>query len=532
MKYNKVKKIKQFFDNSLVKFIAYFLGAALMAFAVCYIEFAENPPFLIDAFFRVIDRDALISLFAVGAFTLIFKALSFYVNRRLEESDKTETDHRKIINQYTSHRPKFDGPFSKSGTFLEICEPNIDTSRAFKNPEKNKFSSKYTIWQNDYDAFYNPESKSTLTLSSINLYANDGIHKFKGIKFDDRDVRYSLPQYIHINSHDLLLAHSTTAFKPNETTIRLRDAEFKNNTLVLKTERSTYYEMLMTNRCMDYEHHPHMTLRQIYEYKDRITRLETSKMGNQIGINGIIITKDNYLLIEKRDLSKSTWKDKFSQPISLAMKYLDIKDKKFFTKQGVIKGTYTVANDIFQKIINKTIFNNYGITPEEVEGGFSLINNFTGLARDLLEGGKPNLYFSVRLNITANELKKKMEDMAELITETPQKLKPLDDSKLKSDFYLIHKDLIKIDYGFNMTLKKNQQATISDMGPDWIYINRFRQPRSSAFKCRMQDIKRRLYWITHKDYTKECSEALLVSLAYMQICSQNYENMTVVENEK
>ena len=523
MIYDKIIKIRNFINKSVTKIIFYLTGIVFMIF---YTKVKNGYDTVMITILSIIENDATISVFTVGLFAMGIKYVTHWINSNLEESNKTEADHRKIIKQYNGHDTECKPGFSQTGAYLKIYSPNLDMSRIHKNPVKDKLSKSYENWEKTYSESKFPRCKEeinkenpdgVLCLSSISVFANNINNKPEKIVIFDENKRYSLPQYIHMNAHNLLAAHSTTTFKNNETTIRLRDASFEDNKLNLYTERSTYYEMLMTNRCMDFEHSPHLTLRQVYEFKSRINKLCDSQFSNQIGINGLVITKDGYALIEKRDLSKSTWKNKFSQPISLAMKQESIKE--FLVDDKINTDD---AQDIFLKIISKTLLDNYGLKYAKDGSGdyeFSICSNLIGLARDLLEGGKPNLYFCVVLNMTAQKLKEKMEKYASIADRESSELKPLSDDKLKSDFYLIHRSLIKVDYDYSMALRQQDRATKNDHAgkKSWMYINRIQSPRSSRFKVFKNKLAHSLYWRLNKEYRRECSEALLVCISYMQI---------------
>ncbi len=519
MKYKTIIKIQGFIRKPLVKILFYLTGTILLLFHTKAINGYDT---VLKTILAIIENDTTISVFTVGLFAMGIGYVVHWINSNLEEYEKTEADHRKIIKQYSGHEAECKSGYSNKGAFLKIHAQNLEFSRIHKNPIKKKSSGSYEEWEKAYSNSGFPKVKSdigkenpdgVLPLSSISVFANSPANKPDAVVISDQDTRFSLPHYIHINSHNLLSAHDTTAFKSNETTIRLQNAVLEDNKLKLTTQRTTYYEMLMTNRCMDFEHLPHLTLRQIYEYKNRVTPLDRSQLSNQIGVNGMVFTSDGYALIEKRDLSKSTWKNKFAQPISLAMKLVAIDE--FLVDDKISEDA---AEKIFLKIISKTLKDNYGLRYKADGSGdyeFSLCSNLLGLARDLLEGGKPNFYFYVTLNITAAELKQRMEDYASLSDRTDD-LKPLGDGKLKSDFYLIHKDYLKADYDYSMALNRK-----ADKPEGWMYINRIQYPRSHKLKCKYNKLKHSLYWFFKKDYRRECCEALLVCIAYMQIYNKD-----------
>ncbi len=507
MRQQRIRRIRDFFKNPWVRLAAYLVALFTIVRVLMVLNDTDD---IGEALLSIVNDNSAVSVFAIGIFTLICSSIVRYVNRKLEESEKTEADHRKIVAQYSAHHKGDIFGFTPLGNFLEIYSQNLDTEKKYNNPYRNKYSESHVRWDRDmeYSGFNGDASKACLTLSSVSVFANDPKKPIKGICISDKDVKYTIPHYVHLNAQYLMAAHATTAMKSNETTIRLSDVSYYGHEGVLsfETERSTYYEMLMTNRCMDYQHHPNITLRQLYEYKDHISALSESVFGNQIGINGLVITSDGYLLLEKRDLSKSTWKDKFSQPISLAMKKKDIPAK--YLDNGRMKPEH--AEDIFGSIIEKTLGKNYGIKLGR-DYDFSLSECFMGLARDMLEGGKPNLYFNVTLKIDADTLRRRMEYDASIKHDEGEH-KRITDDKLRSDFYLVHKSRVRIDYYYMLSLRMKDRHKENG----WMHIKRIQSPRSGKLKVLGSRLKRKLFRATHREYSKECGEALLVCIAYMQ----------------
>ena len=101
--------------------------------------------------------------------------------------------------------------------------------------------------------------------------------------------------------------------------------------------------------------------------------------------------------------------------------------------------------------------------------------NFLGLARDLLEGGKPNLYFYVVLKETSDEVLKKLKinssvavskKTSKLICLDPQKepkTKPLKTGKLSSQYFLIDYKDIKIDFNYSLKVLRKKVKILFHM---------------------------------------------------------------------
>ena len=194
------------------------------------------------------------------------------------------------------------------------------------------------------------------------------------------------------------------------------------------------------------------------------SKLPESKLSNQIGINGVIITSDGYLLLEKRDHKKTTWKNKFAQPISLALKATDLN----LSVDDIIT-TNAEGNELLVNVLKKTMKENFGLLDEDFEE-INLQKNFLGMARDLLEGGKPNLYFYVILKEDSDTVlqklqrnasvglvkdkeeskiqKKKVTKLASLEKNHKPKTKPLKTGKLTSQYFLIDYSDIEINVNY------------------------------------------------------------------------------------
>lgn len=351
--------------------------------------------------------DAL-SVFLVPVLSIWITSRVIRSKNRLEEDLKIEPDHHKIICQYNKHSREFidyksspEKAYNKDGVIMSLC--NVTGEGAY-NPVSDVHGEAYFERQREINFYKN----GRLLLPSVNVFAN--IDKAT-IVIEDSKTKYPMPSFLQENASKLLSAHKASNVT-NGKTIRLKDFKYEDSTLTLKTERSDYIQMLMTNRCMDFDIDG-MSVRTLYEHGAKVSPLHDSKLCNQIGINGLVLTNDGYLLIEKRGRKKAVWKNKFAQPISLALKLNDID-----TNDGLIGTTPADAEKCFKKVVSKTLRSNFGLNVCDGNGEgdyeFVLSKNFMGIARDLLEGGKPNLYFYVSINMSAAELKNYLEINSQL----------------------------------------------------------------------------------------------------------------------
>ena len=544
------KKILKFFSKvfarPLVQVGFYFVGIILIfLISGVFDDFKTSLAKIVG----LLSAQETISVFFAGLLSLgiarFLKRCDYY----LEESMKIDDDHHKIIRKYNGHanqKESDENIFDKTGMFMSISHTGYIRKSELKNREKDKFSKSY--WINEKALLQFRQKK--LYTPSVNVFAN--VQGNTKLVFSDSDQHHNLPSFVIEHADELLMAHKNSNTRNNDT-IRLSDFDYEGDTLTLNTQRSTYYHMLITNRCMDFRFANGLTLRNLYEYDNRICPLHKSKFGNQIGINGLILTKDGYVLLEKRDHKKTTWKNKFAQSISLALKENEV----ILNQDGVIGNTYEDAQAVLKRIIQKTVRKNFGLTEQDCRE-FVLEKNFLGLARDLLEGGKPNLYFFVETVYTAKELAdkitktaeyaktvldvekatkqwKKMHAADEMITETESftdKVKEAEDriakgdvisaDKLASDYYLVKFSDIAINYHYVLNLDRRKAIKIARKVYPRVTIG---QHLWEAFKyCMVRTFTPKLQ--------RECGEALLVTISYLELCKDRIDALKSEEGEE
>ena len=313
------KFLKKFFSKDYGKLFFYFFGF-IIVFSL-WVSINSKTDFM-TAFLEVLQGEVSVSVFIAGFLSVIAKQTFKMVDAALEESMKTDDDHHKILYKYSGHHSEridtTDNYFNKTGNVMALHSTRDEIP---KNRIKDKHSSDYKKMNEDI-ALY--QEHNVLRLPTVNIYTN--VLGNCAVKFDDTTNEGQIPSFIISNAGTIFKAHGHSRTQ-NNVTVRLKDMSLDGNVLTLHTERSNYYRMLLTNRCMDYKLENGMTVRNLFEYKSTVSPLSESKMSNQIGINGVILTSDGYLLIEMRDRKKTTWKNKFAQPISLALKENDFCEK-------------------------------------------------------------------------------------------------------------------------------------------------------------------------------------------------------------
>ena len=507
-----MKFIRKCFDSTLAKVITYIiLIIIIFHFFGVFDSFGQSFSEIFLRIFAIFTSEDTLSVFLAGIFTIIIAIIVKQFDAYLEESSKISDNHHKVISSYSGHPKtdkseilaKKDNFCDKGGGFMALHSEHITVFREndLKNEVKDKYSKEYAIVEQDRKSFDHGRGK--LYLPSLNVFSN--VHGDTRIIFEDSKEGHQLPDFVMQNALKLLAAHKSSK-RSNNGTVRLNDFSYNtaNKTLTLDTQRSMYFHMLITNRCMDYEFDDGLTIRNVYEYRNKISPLHKSVFGNQIGINGLILTSDGYVLVEKRDQKKITWKNKYAQSISLALQVSDLK----LGKSETINPTPKAANMQFKTVIEKTVKDNFGLVPEDYFE-FSVEDNFLGIARDLLEGGKPNMYFYLTTKHTAEDLKKLLEKNAAR-TVSENDIKPLQTSKLSSDYYLIPYEDIRVN--FNYAMKVDRRSAL--------WVRRRIHPRDSRLHSFIESLHHRTGRIFNPILTRECGEALLVTVAFLELCKE------------
>lgn len=543
MKRKKILKfIAELIKKPIVKFLVYVGGIfAVLALSGAFKDNQTVP----KTFLKILTSEDTLSLFFAGLFSIgVAKVISLF-DKYMEESLKTEDNHHKIISQYKGHELgeiSYEESFAdKKGVFFALTH-----TRAPKKPPKNaalevkeeyrknrekirkqllkhmhikdKQSKDYIAYSERVENYL----KGKLCLCSLNVFTN--VAGDTDMVFEDRNQTHELSQFIIDHADEILQAHKNSVTR-NSDTIRLYDFDYNESEkiLTLNTERSTYYHMLITNRCMDYKFANGMSVRDTYEYSKVISPFVESGLGNQIGINGLVVTNDHHLLIEKRGHKKTTWKNKFAQSISLALK----KDALFLNEDGTIENTVSCAEKNLRKIIENTLKDNFGLTPCDYDT-FTIKENLLGLARDLLEGGKPNLYFYVKINCSAKELKEKLENNVTVTHQSNSELKKeerkpvIEKSKLESDYYLVKFSNVAIDFYYRLFLDRKKAYK----------VHRKLEPRYNRFTVLWDRFKEKCALTFRPILVRECGEALLVTIAFLELRWKWYQKKVLgIEEE-
>ena len=526
-------------EKGVIKLLLVFVALVLVAFLSVTLFPNEEMKTYTNTFYRLavlFRSEVSISVYVSALVSTVVLVIGQIIKNRSEEFIKLNDDHSEIIHKYNVHYQKAGKDreyISDTNYYQEIGDINGDNAtgidlqirkigkkkRKIYNTVLRSNPSKRNAVQSDIDCYLN---NNFLRIPNASIFAN--VKQNTGLRFNFTETKFKLDDFLVNVVSDLFVAHKYS-YALNNYTLRLDDAHYdaKTDLLTLYTRPTTYYNMLLTNRCMDYELARGITIRNMFEYRNKVSNLRSSTLSNQIGINGLIITKDGYLLLERRTRKKTTWKNKFAQPISLSTKFDDLVG--FFKTETVFdeeSGRYVdhikeVSDDparaeqMFKKIIVKTIESNYGLKNED-DYTFEFSKSFMGIARDLVEGGKPNFYFYIVLNKDAKDAKKIIEK-ASAISEFKNERKAEDKdkkaisrSKLDSFYYFVRYEDIFVDF--------KEKINIRNRHTIWV---RRKLPRHFCWIASFGNLLFYHLFEKHFFMKKQAGDALLASLAYLEL---------------
>lgn len=265
---------------------------------------------------------------------------------------------------------------------------------------------------------------------------------------------YQLPSLVESYFMDIFSIHDTSVIY-NNLNIRVRDMYLRNNKLYLETERTHYYNSLVTNRAADFEISEGFSVRQLYEPGPEMTALKYSKLSNHLGFNGFIESSDEYIVFIFRTNEVSIGKNTYGDSLGASLK-----TKYALNKQGEFdyKGLrYAIMREIKDelKICEKHI----------EEDSLTIFAAY----RDCVECGKPQFLVYAKSKLTAKEITKKFiskvklkkdewkKEKKEITKKERLEMKVLEDGT--NMVWLSKKDLIEgIDFEYN-GIRMNDSAS-------------------------------------------------------------------------
>ena len=232
------------------------------------------------------------------------------------------------------------------------------------------------------------------TIPEVVIFDNSRLHlppTAITVQVDTLHPEYTIPPKIAGRAQDIL--EEIEHYFYDSTTIRLNEMQINDHRITLTVSKAHYLQFVATNYAMDAllkQKGWTRSLRDIVHPSTRLCRLEDSPLCNHIGVGTFVFTLDNYLVIPVRSRENiATWQQRIGPSIAGATSY---DDDMWSFKAG------PVASWIREGREELGLENSDFIDENDI---------FFGITRDLLRGGKPELYFATQLNITKARLEQK-----------------------------------------------------------------------------------------------------------------------------
>lgn len=221
---------------------------------------------------------------------------------------------------------------------------------------------------------------------------------------DSPEDFYQLPSIIENNFKEIFSIHDTSTIY-NNIKIRVKKMRMEEGKLYLTTQRTTFYNSLVTNRAADYLITEGLSIREIFETGPKMTPLYRSKLSNHLGFNGFIESKDGYIVFVKRSKDVSIGKDTYGDSIgaSIKTKYALDKDGEF-TYDGLKNAIYNEISDELNIDENEIDY----IDDSDQSKGRKIA--IISIYRDCVECGKPQLLVYAKSTLSATDITKKFTD--------------------------------------------------------------------------------------------------------------------------
>lgn len=294
-----------------------------------------------------------------------------------------------------------------------------------KNTDVNKRSPTSTIEAEEIPLLLDNKQKPLIPTRFLNMEPEKLIHRYgderekllelktdtiewlipEVVVFDNTGVRLPItaitiqtdklhPQYVIPEKAKDILEEIEHHFY-DSTTIRLNTIQINSDSLTLTISKAHYLQFVATNYAMDAllkERGWTRTLRDIVHPGTRLCDLEDSLLCNHIGVGALVFTVDNYLVLPVRSRENiATWQQRIGPSIMGATSYDD--DMWTFRAGPVASWVREGREEL-------------GLENSDFIEGSDI---FFGLTRDLLRGGKPEMYFATQLHITRAELEQKFK---------------------------------------------------------------------------------------------------------------------------
>lgn len=321
---------------------------------------------------KYIDMDMLVSVVAAFLLTSVATLITQAFQAVFEDSTKLTRDFDGLVNTYNANvtmltyrnDPK---ATSHTGRAMSRCSGTID----------DILGDLYTIPVTD-------------------------VIQIKGRDFvihDDPTKKFTPPQFSQKHYTELINAHkSSITF--NRLSLRADDIYEQDGSVHCHFSRTSYFDSLVTNRALDYKISG-ISVRDLYAPGPFLDPLKKSPLSNDIGFSGMVETSDHVFIFIKRHKHVSVGKNTMQSSVSASIKAKYALDTDgYITKDGITQAIiYEIEDELGLYDLE-----DYEQKKDKIFEGFSFEKNVLYFYRDLMVGGKPQLMFYARINLSADEV--------------------------------------------------------------------------------------------------------------------------------
>lgn len=246
----------------------------------------------------------------------------------------------------------------------------------------------YKYYGHSYDLSFRMKNEGDLFTFVYDAYQDTNI---TAIEFKTYDEPYELPDFINNNFFDIFSAHRGS-YKENSQTVRLHHYDLIDGKLTMHIQKSTFYNHLVTNRAIDLPIQKSLTLRELLEPGSKLNSLDKSQLSNHIGVIGLVVTKDDKIVLFHRSNTATSSKNKLTSTIAIGLKVPEAHIQNYNQKD-------IITPHQFDQKVKEVLHLNTCIEESDIDR-----IEYVGIGRDVYEGGKPHLFLTIHIHLTEKQL--------------------------------------------------------------------------------------------------------------------------------
>jgi len=178
----------------------------------------------------------------------------------------------------------------------------------------------------------------------------------------------------------------------NEQNLRLVNIIEKQGVAVLEVQPVEYKYFVHTNLVLDAKpKDKEQTLRECLHPDGKLEDLEKSPLANHLGIDILLFTADGSLIMQKRSKKVAFRTEELCSAASGAVSLTDVPTKIILKEMPKLREAFEEIGISKTDVLTDQIF-------------------FLGITRELIRGGKPEMFFFGKTSLSEKQIKEKWED--------------------------------------------------------------------------------------------------------------------------